>query len=1072
MESGSRIGFVQSLKGKLLLFFLIVGILPAAIVGLLSYNKASSSLETEAFAKLESVGGIKTTQVQNFFAERKGDMGVLVETVNVIRQEAFFKLDAIRTLKKAQIEQYFGMVETNLGTMKDNPTTINAIVAFKEAFQADGGKTGGARWSAVEDQYGPVFTDVMEDTGYYDVFLIAEDGNVIFTAAKESDLGENLRTGQLRDSGLAEAFQGAMSSAMGSADFSPYAPSGNLPAAFMSMPVRASDGTLLGVVAIQVPDDQINTIMQERTGMGRTGETYLVGSDKLMRSDSFLDPVGHSMAASFAGNVANNGVDTEAAAEALAGRTDSDVIIDYNGNSVLSSWAPIDILGTRWGIIAEIDLAEAFAPQVVGQSQDFFTKYKEQYGYYDLFLITPDGYVFYTVEQEADYLTNMLTGKYASSNMGTLTRDILASQGYEIVDFEPYAPSNGAPAAFIGQPVVHEGGVELIVALQLPLDAINGIMQERTGMGATGETYLVGPDKLMRSDSYLDPVGHSVLASLQGTVDQNGVDTDATLNGLAGQTGSEIITDYNGNPVLSVYAPANLEGLNWVIIAEIDEAEAMAPAKSMLTMFLLVLGVSAVAVVVVAYLIAMMIANPLVAMVPVAAAVAQGDLDQKMDVKSKDEVGAVGAAFTNVIGYMQEMAGAADKIADGDLTVDVTPKSEKDVLGNAFSRMIANLRDVIGQVGSTAGSVSEASAQLSTAAEQAGQATQGIASTSQQVAKGAEEQTQSVQETTKGMQQLSAAIEQIAKGSQQQASSVEQAATIVNQVSSASSDVAKNAQAAAEGAKEATEAANNGRDMVAKTVEGMNKVKSAVDTASGKISELGAQSAEIGNIVAVIDDIAAQTNLLALNAAIEAARAGEQGRGFAVVADEVRKLAERVTSATKEIATLIEGVQKGVTESISATEEGAKEVEEGARLAEEAGKALDQIRDSVISVTEQIEQISAAAEEVSASSDEMVKTIDGVSSVVEQNSAATQEMAANSTQVDQSVESIANITQQNSAASQEVSATAEEMSAQVEEVVASSQSLDGMAKELQVAVSRFKLNGNGAASRQEKAVQS
>ena len=377
------------------------------------------------------------------------------------------------------------------------------------------------------------------------------------------------------------------------------------------------------------------------------------------------------------------------------------------------------------------------------------------------------------------------------------------------------------------------------------------------------------------------------------------------------------------------------------------------------------------------------------------------------------------------------------------------------IMDTYVNGIMDSLKGLIKNVAETAVSLADASGQLNTTAEQAGQAVQGIAATSQQIAKGAEEQSTRSQEVSTGMGQLTRAIEQVSQGSQEQAVSVEQAASIVNQVSSATEDVARNAQAAADGSRQASEAAKGGREMVGKTMEGMEKIREAVETASARIAGLGEQSAEIGKIVTVIDDIAAQTNLLALNAAIEAARAGEQGRGFAVVADEVRKLAERVTNATKEIANLIDGVQKGVTDSIKATEDGAKEVTEGAALAAEAGKALDQILESVDSVAGQIEQISAAAEEVSASSDEMVKTIDAVSGAVEQNSAAAQQMSASSTEVTEAVDGINQVIEQNSAAIQEMSASSEEMSAQVQQVVAASQLLDNLAKELKTSVDEF-----------------
>ena len=202
----------------------------------------------------------------------------------------------------------------------------------------------------------------------------------------------------------------------------------------------------------------------------------------------------------------------------------------------------------------------------------FFTHYQKAYGYYDLFLIAPDGTCFYTVAKEADYKTNFLTGPYQNSNMGTLIRKVLSTQQYAMADFAPYAPSQDAPASFIAQPLVKDNKIQMIVALQISLEAINKIMQERSGMGKTGETYLVGSDKLMRSDSFLDPNSHSVLNSFANP-DKGKVDTEGARDALAGRTGQKIITDYNGNPVLSAYTPLSIGETTWALLAEIDVQE-------------------------------------------------------------------------------------------------------------------------------------------------------------------------------------------------------------------------------------------------------------------------------------------------------------------------------------------------------------------------------------------------------------------------------------------------------------------------------------------------------------------
>jgi len=446
--------------------------------------------------------------------------------------------------------------------------------------------------------------------------------------------------------------------------------------------------------------------------------------------------------------------------------------------------------------------------------------------------------------------------------------------------------------------------------------------------------------------------------------------------------------------------------------------------------------------------------------------IAIGDLSEKLDVKSKDEVGEMSQSYNEVQASLSQLAGAADQIARGDLTLEAKARGENDILGKAFVGMANNLKQLVRKVQENALSMASASEQLASASEQSGSATEQIASVSQQVAKGAEEQTKGIGEVNNAIGELGKAIEMVDGGSKEQSKAVEQATGIVQQVSSAAEQTATSAQEAATSASQAAEVAKQGSSTVEKTIEGIRKINASMQDVANKVAELGKHSEEIGGMIATIDDIASQTNLLALNAAIEAARAGEQGRGFAVVADEVKKLAERTAKETKEIAALVGTVQKGVSDSIQASMEGAKQAEAGSSLANEAGMALGQILESINSMTSQIESISAAAEEMSASAQEMVKVVDGVSKIAEQNLGATKKMADSKTKVSESTSTVAATIEENSAATEQMSASAQEMSAQVQQVVASSQSLSKMAADLKQAVNTFKLtNEDNAVSR-------
>ncbi len=252
---------------------------------------------------------------------------------------------------------------------------------------------------------------------------------------------------------------------------------------------------------------------------------------------------------------------------------------------------------------------------------------------------------------------------------------------------------------------------------------------------------------------------------------------------------------------------------------------------------------------------------------------------------------------------------------------------------------------------------------------------------------------------TSSANELSKDSAQIVDGAKSQSDKSTNVATAMEEMSATVTEIAKNSGEAANASKEARDMAVKGGDVVKKTLDGMGRIASSVERSANTIKVLEKSSAQIGEIVKVIDDIADQTNLLALNAAIEAARAGEQGRGFAVVADEVRKLAEKTSKATKEIADMIKGIQVDTKNAVSAMDEGTKEGKAGVSLAIEAGAALDKIVETVKRVSEMIAQIATAAEEQSATTEEITRNIGSIAEVskdtmtkAEASSSVTEEM--------------------------------------------------------------------------------
>jgi methyl-accepting chemotaxis protein len=538
----------------------------------------------------------------------------------------------------------------------------------------------------------------------------------------------------------------------------------------------------------------------------------------------------------------------------------------------------------------------------------------QQLGFYDIFIINPTGTVVYSVAKEADYQSNLIHGPYASSGLAKLFQKIKGKGAQVLIeDFAPYAPSNGQPAAFMARELILKGE-SWVVAVQLSIDRINSVMQVREGMGQSGETYLVGPDQRMRSDSFLDPAKRTVLASFAGSVAQNGVVTAASEAALKGQAGLAYIDDYNGNPVVSAYSSLDIFDLRWALLAEIDVAEVAAPAERMLLIGL--------AIIVAAILLALLAAR----------------------IVSHFVLSPLG-------GEPADMVDMTSRIADGDLTMALSGAAQSSLMG-WLGKMQSQLRRLISQLVGVGQALEMAAAQNSSALTQAD-----------------------------GSLQI-------------QARETEMLATAIEEMSYAAAEIGTNTVLASDEVNASQVAAMQLTQTISHVSQSLEQTLAAFALMRQQVSRLDQDSQQIASVVAVITSIADQTNLLALNAAIEAARAGEQGRGFAVVADEVRQLAGKVQLATRDIATVIQGIlqlSQGLTTSSTDCESIANDTKTEALSMQHQ---VDDIDGRLQQLKLLMVQTATAAEEQTSVSATLARGISSLSAAAEENSTAISEVAS------------------------------------------------------------------------------
>lgn len=358
-----------------------------------------------------------------------------------------------------------------------------------------------------------------------------------------------------------------------------------------------------------------------------------------------------------------------------------------------------------------------------------FRNFLERFGFYDIFLVEPEsGVVIYSVFKELDYATSLINGPYANTNFADAFREAtqLSSGEYVLKDFDRYRPSYDAPASFIATPVFNDNKMKAILVFQMPLEVVNNIMTQRSGMGETGESYLVGSDLLMRSDSYLDPKNHSVSASFANP-EKGSVETEATKRALDGETATDIIIDYNGNPVLSAFTTVDIgSGIQWAILAEVDEAEAFAGVVNLNKLLLFIALVGAVLIAAFAWFISRVLSAPILELSNTIQEVQEkGDFSLSIDNEYHDEVGQTSRAFNRLVDNLSTAVNGTNYVLDSvskgnfDQTITDEYPGQLGILASGVNSAVLDIKTANEEQIKQAAIAEESSQKAQAAAEQA-----------------------------------------------------------------------------------------------------------------------------------------------------------------------------------------------------------------------------------------------------------------------------------------------------------------------------------------------------------------
>lgn len=602
----------------------------------------------------------------------------------------------------------------------------------------------------------------------------------------------------------------------------------------------------------------------------------------------------------------------------------------------------------------------------------------QTFGYYDIFLVNAEtGHVVYTVFKELDYATSLLDGPYADSGLGRAfqaANRLNSTDEFAIDDYAPYLPSYQDQAMFIASPIFDNDKKIGILIFQAPIDRINAIMTSNRawkeyGLGESGETYLVGKDLLMRNDSrfliedkiaYLNAIRNTgfspqtitTIETKNTSIGLQIVDTPASRAALSGISGFRIFPDYRNVPVLSAFAPIDIPGLNWALMAEIDEAEAFGSIGILKRQILQYSTIIGIAVLIAGGILVFFFIRNIIRSIggfeAAVDSVVGGNRNARAKADTNDELGHFGLSLNKLLEEHAENLNKTERENEqlNDSIIELL-EATAPLRSRDLTKKLPVKEDITGPL---ADAVNETTSELSNAL----QLVQRVAVNVGDVSQAVKEQSNIVSEAAANeRQELEIAVAQLTDAS----ASMTHIAELSQQCNTLATDASSNTHSA--------------HESVTETIRGLTEIREAIHETEKRMKRLGDRSQEINSTVDIINNIAERTHVLALNASMQAAAAGEEGRGFAVIADEVQRLAESAREATSQISNLVQNIQmetKYTTETMSKT---VSNVVTGSKIAGTAGQQMSLTEEATRKLAASIKEIAGYSEEQAQTSKEL-----------------------------------------------------------------------------------------------------